>query len=116
MEKSMDGILDFLKSIELKMNTRFKKLEQKMNEIIKAIRSQQPSSSGAQVTNEYMSKSFEEQLDKVKENQEKDDIEDLNLDSSNPKVLGQADGQPRMAKSGTPPTAKDKMEIANHIR
>uniref|UniRef100_A0A9I9EIM1 DUF1985 domain-containing protein n=1 Tax=Cucumis melo TaxID=3656 RepID=A0A9I9EIM1_CUCME len=47
MEKSMDGILDFLKSVELKMNTRFKELRQKMNGIIEAIRSQQPSSLGA---------------------------------------------------------------------
>ena len=43
----MEGILDFLKSVELKMNTRFKELGSKMNEIIEAIRSHQPSSSGA---------------------------------------------------------------------
>ena len=47
MEKSMKGIFYFLKSIELKMNTRFEELGQNMNGIIEAIRSQQPSSSSA---------------------------------------------------------------------
>ena len=54
METSAEGILEFLKSVELKMNNRFEELGQKMNGIIEAIRSQQCSSSGGQYTHEFM--------------------------------------------------------------
>uniref|UniRef100_A0A9I9DZB6 Uncharacterized protein n=1 Tax=Cucumis melo TaxID=3656 RepID=A0A9I9DZB6_CUCME len=50
MEKSMEGILEFIKSVELKINKKFEELGHKLNEIIEEINSQQRSSSGAQET------------------------------------------------------------------
>ena len=58
MKTSMEGILEFLKSIELKMNIRFEELGQKMNGIREAIRCQQSSSAGAQYANEFMASMF----------------------------------------------------------
>ena len=38
MEKSMEGILEFIKSVELKINKKFEELGHKLNEIIEEIK------------------------------------------------------------------------------
>ena len=50
----MEDILKKFKPIELKMNRKFEELEKKLNKIIEKIKNQQPSSSGACETNDYM--------------------------------------------------------------
>ncbi|KAA0031658.1 protein Ycf2-like [Cucumis melo var. makuwa] len=89
------------------MNKKFEELGQRLNRTIEEIKSQQPSSSDAQKTNEYMGKrAFEEHLDKVeedrdKEEEQKDEDEDLNLELKNPKVLGKKDDEKKTKERET---------------
>ncbi|XP_011648518.1 uncharacterized protein LOC105434509 [Cucumis sativus] len=112
MEKSMQDMIGFFKFVEEKMDKKLEERHDKVNNILEDIKRKQPSSSGAQETNEYMgARSFEKHLDKVEEGKEEEDEEEdeaanLNMESINQKDLEKKDdhedseGRGGMAESG----------------
>lgn len=54
MEKSMQDMIGFFKFVEEKMDKKLEERHDKVNNILEDIKRKQPSSSGAQETNEYM--------------------------------------------------------------
>ena len=54
MEKSMEDMIGFFKSVEEKMDKKFEELHDKVNNILEDIKRKQPTSLGAHETNKYM--------------------------------------------------------------